>query len=163
VANSDLSLSNPVIGLIFGLGIVFVVTLLVALIIVKTRKIKKYQRSIILGCIFLTYGLSGILWGDVKLFLLFSLTGAFLIIDGIFMNRGYHNKTYYLLSLVIWVIFGLAVVYIAILTPNSGDRSFLYFLIGLVALGVILLIRSYLRRYKNLKMPWKRNGDELDD
>lgn len=144
------------ITLLLGLAIIFIVTYLVGFIIVKSKKIKKSNLMIITGFILLIFGLISLLIFNEKQQILSSLVGISFIIDGTFRNKGYHNKTYYLSSLALLILFGVIIIYESFFKQKYlGSVYFTYSIIGMIIIGIIMLFRSYLRRYKNQKMPWK--------
>jgi uncharacterized membrane protein HdeD (DUF308 family) len=149
--------TNPIIAMIFGLALIFVVTYLVGFIIVKAKKAKKSSLDIIIGFICIFFGLIGILFFNDKQDLIFCFLGVYAIIGGIFRMKGYRNKTFYLSSLVLLTLYAITLIYVAIFLPDVYDESkyFFYLLIGSIVLSMLLLIRSYLRRGKNPEKPWK--------
>jgi hypothetical protein len=109
--------------------------------------------SIIIGCFFVLGGIS--LFGSIGL--LFVLPGLCAVMDGIFMNKGYYNKTYYMTCFGIFFLWGLLLVYISIFMPSIylTDKNQFYFFIGIFALLIVGFSISYLRRGKNPKISWK--------
>lgn len=151
--------SNPLIEFILVLliiFIVFIVTYVVGLVIVKSKQVKKSNISLIVGFIFLIFGLISVLIFNHYEQIIFSLVGVCLVLEGAYKNKGYYNKTYYLSSLVILVLLELIFIYAAFFTTsvNLWGVYFLYITIGILGLGIVLWIRSYLRRHENPKMPW---------
>jgi len=147
---------HPLIVLLIGLAIIFIVTYLVGFIIVKSKKVKKSNLMIFIGFILLIYGLISLLSFNEQQQILTCLVGISFIIDGTFKNRGYYNKTYYLSSLALLIIFGVTIIYEAFFKHNYfGHIYFIYSLIGMIIVGIIILFRSYLQRHKNQKIPWK--------
>ena len=147
---------NQLITLVTGLLIIFIVTYVVGFIIVKSKQVKKSNISLIIGFIFLIFGLISVLIFNDYEQIIFSLLFVCLVLEGAYKNKGYYNKTYYLSSLVILVLLELIFIYAAFFTPNGhlGGIYYLYLVIGILGLGIILWIRSYLRRQENPKMPW---------
>jgi uncharacterized membrane protein HdeD (DUF308 family) len=149
--------TNPILVMIFGLALIFVVTYLIGFIIVKAKKAKKSNLYMIIGVILIFYGLINVLLFKSAQEITFCFLGIFAIIDGIFKGRGYRNKTFYLSSLVLLVLFAVALVYFAMfmLDVDGESKYFFYLLIGSIVLSMFLLIRSYFRRGKNPGIPWK--------
>lgn len=147
---------HPLIVILIGLAIIFIVTSLVGFIIVISKKVKKSNLMIVIGFIALIYGLISLLLSNDEQQILTCLLGISFIIDGTFRNRGYYNKTYYLSSLALLITFGVIISYESFFKHNYSDNIyFIYSLIGLIIVGMIILIRSYLRRHENQKIPWK--------
>ncbi|WP_157931998.1 hypothetical protein [Methanobacterium subterraneum] len=147
---------HPLIVILIGLAIIFIITYLVGFIIVKLKKVKKSNLMIVIGFIALIYGLISLLFFNEEQQILTCLVGISFIIDGIFRNRGYYNKTYYLSSLALLIMFGVIIIYEAFFKHNYfGNIYFIYSVNGMIIVGIIILVRSYLRRHENQKIPWK--------
>lgn len=110
---------NQLITLVTGLLIIFIVTYVVGFIIVKSKQVKKSNISLIIGFIFLIFGLISVLIFNDYEQIIFSLVGVCLVLEGAYKNKGYYNKTYYLSSLVILVLLELIFIYAAFFTPMA--------------------------------------------
>lgn len=114
---------------------------------------------IIIGCILLLIGLLNLflfLSSDhISNYILFIPFGILLIIEGVYFIKGYKNKTLFLALFGVIALFGLISTYIYLFTPLSDNINNIYFFIVTYVIIVIILIRSYLQRYKNTRMPWK--------
>lgn len=64
------------------------------------------SKAITFGCFLLILGIFYIYYLNVLMFLPSMLIGFLLIIGGIFRNKGYFNKSYYLLSLSVVALWG---------------------------------------------------------
>lgn len=101
------------IVLAIGIAIIFTATYLVGFAIVKLKKAKKSNLMIIIGFIILIIGSISLLFSNDEQQLITCLVGIGLIIEGAFLNKGYYNKTYYLSSFALLILFGVIIIYLA--------------------------------------------------
>jgi uncharacterized membrane protein HdeD (DUF308 family) len=118
------------------------------------------SKVITLGCFLLIFGIFYIYYLNVLMFLPSMLIGFLLIIGGIFRNKGYSNKTYYLSSLSVVALWGLALLYIFLFMSKVylTNKYLFYFNIILLICFLSTICKNYLQRHENLKMPWKNEG-----
>lgn len=146
---------HPLIVILIGLAIIFIVTSLVGFIIVISKKVKKSNLMMVIGFIALIYGLISLLLSNDEQQILTCLLGISFIIDGTFLNRGYYNKTYYLSSFALLILLGVIIIYLAFFKHYLDNLYFICGIMGMIVLGIIMLVRSYLRRHENQKIQWK--------
>ena len=108
---------------------------------------------IIMGCICLVLGLFPLfLYPELISNRFFMLGAILLIIIGIFRNKGYFNKNYFMAIFSVIALWGLMLLYIFLFRTNEylRDTNIFYILIGLFILLIIFFGRYYIRRYKEL-------------
>lgn len=114
---------------------------------------------IVIGCIILLIGLlnlfSFLVSHNISNYILFIPLGILLIIAGIYFIKGYKNKTLFLALFGVIALLGLISTYIYLFTPLGDNINNIYFFIGTYLVIVIIVIRSYLQRHKNTRLPWK--------
>lgn len=112
---------------------------------------KTGSKMIIIGCIMIVMELTIFLLYDKLLPWLFGiLTGVFLIILGVFKNKGYFNKNYYMAIFSLIALWGLMLFYIYLFRTDEYLRGIYLFYIFL-GLFIFLLIRfgvSYIHKFK---------------
>lgn len=112
--------------------------------------------DIIAGAVFALFGI-GSIFVDQTSAVFFILFGLLIIISGLFINKGYYNKTYYLAVFSTIGIFSALIVYLYLYMPDFilNDMSWFYtwILAMIVATGVF--IYQFMGREKNENMPWK--------
>jgi hypothetical protein len=114
------------------------------------------SKAIILGCVLLILSVPFSYFG-LLMFILYIVLGILVIILGIFRNKGYSNKTYYLLSSSVVALWGLILLYIFLFSSEVylTNKNLFYFNVVVFLCFIIMISRTYLNRHKNLKMPWK--------
>lgn len=115
-------------------------------------KIENYM--IIIGVFFALYGLLEIFSkSGLSINPTTALLGIMLIIGGVFVRKGYRNKTFYLAMFSTLALIGLATIYGFIFIPLDPFDNYLN--IGIFLFFLIIYSRAYLRRHKAVKLPWK--------
>jgi hypothetical protein len=114
------------------------------------------SKAIILGCVFLILSVPFSYFG-LLMFISYIVVGILLVISGIFRNKCYSNKTYYLLSSSVVALWGLILLYIFLFSSEVylTNKNLFYFNVVLFICLIIIISRNYLNKHKNLKMPWK--------
>lgn len=82
------------------------------------------------------------------------ILGMWIIVMGIYFLKGYINKTFYIATFSLIILFGLISVYNLLFVPSNGIYNY-WWLILFVFL-MIISIKSYLKRFKG-KLPYN-NG-----
>lgn len=117
---------------------------------------RKGSIDIIAGTVFVIFGI-GSIFLDQTSSVFFMLFGLLIILSGLFINKGYYNKTYYLVIFSTFVIFGGIIAYLYLFMPEFilNDLTWFYtwLLAMIVAIGVF--VYQFLGREKNENMPWK--------
>ncbi|SCG86855.1 LPXTG cell wall anchor domain-containing protein [Methanobacterium congolense] len=116
---------------------------------------KTGSMMIIIGCISIVMGLpSFLLYGELSPDIFLILGGILLIIIGVFRNKGYFNKNYYMAIFSVIALWGLTLLYIFLFRTNEylGDTDFFYILVGLFILLMISFGGAYIRRRKKLDL-----------
>lgn len=85
------------------------------------------------------------------------ILGVLVVIGGVFLNKGYHNRTFYIATFGMMIIWGLSLTYVFLSNLYLEDKYSFILLIGLFIFIIIYLIRDFNRRLNNPKMPWKEN------
>lgn len=80
--------------------------------------------------------------------------GIFWIVWGLFKNKGYFNKNYYMAIFGLIALWGLMLLYIFLFRNNEYLRSIyiFYILVGLFIYLLICFGVSNIRKYKELKL-----------
>ncbi|OPY27349.1 MAG: hypothetical protein A4E27_00565 [Methanobacterium sp. PtaU1.Bin242] len=116
---------------------------------------KTGSKIIIIGCILIIIGLPlFLLYGKLLPHIFLVLMGIFWIVWGLFKNKGYFNKTYYMAIFGLIELWGLMLLYTFLFRNNEYLRSIYIFYI-LVGLFIFLLIRFgvfYIRKHKELNL-----------
>ena len=117
---------------------------------------KRGTIDIIAGTVFALLGI-GSIFVDQTSAVFFILFGLLIIISGLFINKGYYNKTYYLAVFSTIGIFAGIIIYMYLYMSEFilNDISWFYtwILAMIVATGVF--IYQFMGREKNKNMPWK--------
>ena len=115
---------------------------------------KTGSKMIIIGCISMVIGLLFLfsLHGKLLPWLFAILAGIFWIIIGVFKNKGYFNKKYYMAIFGLIALWGLMLIHIFLFRTNEYLRGIgiFYILVGLFIFLLICFGVSYIRRYKEL-------------
>jgi hypothetical protein len=107
--------------------------------------------TIIVGCIFAIIGLFPLfLYGELISNMAVMLGGILLIIIGIFRNKGYFNKNYFMAIFSVIVLWGLMLLYIFLFRTSEylESTNIFYFQMVLFILLVIFFGRAYILRLK---------------
>ena len=107
--------------------------------------------TIIVGCIFAIIGLFPLfLYGELISNMAVMLGGILLIIIGIFRNKGYFNKNYFMAIFSVIVLWGLMLLYIFLFRTSEylEWKNIFYLQIGLFVLLIIIFGGPYIRRLK---------------
>lgn len=106
--------------------------------------------TIILGCICIFTQLLPVLHGELlpNTFILWS--GIMLIIIGVYNNRGYHNKNYFMAMFSGITVWGLLLLYIFLFRTDEYLENIytFYIQIGLLILLIFFFGRYYIRNRK---------------
>lgn len=106
------------------------------------------------GCLAILFGLLGILTNAELIICTFIiLAGTGLIIIGVYDNKGYTNKTYYLATSTIIALIGLILIYTVLFVPTTNKGHIYLITTGFVFL-LIMHIYSYRHRRENRLKPW---------
>lgn len=81
------------------------------------------------------------------------IIGVTIVIGGIFVVKGYRNKTFYLSMFTIVALLGLNSIYGFIFVPQDKLDDYLNLIIFIVFL--IIYSRAYFYRWEAVRMPWK--------
>lgn len=113
---------------------------------------KTGSKLIIIGCIAIIMGLPSFYFGELLPYITPVIAGILLIIHGIFKNRGYHNKNFYMLNFSVITIWGLILLYIFLFRTNEylEYMAIFYILTGLFILTMINYCIAYIRRNKKI-------------
>ena len=115
---------------------------------------KTGSKMIIIGCISIVIGFLFLFLFHGKLlpWLFAILAGILWIIIGVFKNKGYFNRNYYMIIFGLIALWGLMLVYIFLFKNNEYLRwtGVFYILVGLFIYLLICFGVSYIRRYKEL-------------
>ncbi|OPY28440.1 MAG: hypothetical protein A4E27_00345 [Methanobacterium sp. PtaU1.Bin242] len=106
---------------------------------------------IMLGCICVVLGLLPLfLYSELISNRFFMLGGMLLIIIGIFRNKGYFNKNYFMAIFSVIALWGLMLLYIFLFRTNEylESKNIFYLQIGLFVLLIITFGGPYIRRLK---------------
>ncbi len=107
--------------------------------------------EIIIGSIFAVFGLLPLfLYGELISNMAIMLGGILLIIIGIFRNKGYFNKNYFMAIFSVIALWGLMLLYIYLFRTNEylESMNIFYFQMLLFILLVIFFGRAYILRLK---------------
>lgn len=116
---------------------------------------KKSLLSIIIGCIFIFFGLVSVLYNDITSYFLI-IIGIYAFMDGFYIDKGYYNKTYFLLFVcMILSLISILIYIILFLYASVVDKYSIYGVFGLSFLFIIVFLKSYINREKNTKTPWR--------
>jgi len=110
---------------------------------------------IILGCVWIVIGLPGFLiYGGLLPDIFIMLGGILWIIIGVFRNKGYFNKNYYMAVFSVIALWGLMLLYIFLFKTNEylSDTDMFYIFAGLFMLLVISFGRYYIRGHKEFDL-----------
>jgi len=113
--------------------------------------LKTGSMIMILGCIFTVSGLLSLLLGMELIWNMGYILGGILwIIIGIFRNKGYFNKNYFMAIFSIIALWGLMLLYIFLFRTNEylESTNIFYFQMVLFILLVIFFGRAYILRLK---------------
>lgn len=116
---------------------------------------KTGSKLIIFGCIAIVMGLPlFLLYGELLPDIFVMLGGMFLIIIGVFRNKGYYNKNYYMAIFSVIALWGLMLLYIFLFKTNEYlmNTNTFYIQIGLFILLMISFGGAYIRRRKKLDL-----------
>lgn len=105
---------------------------------------------ILFGCIVIVIGWPLFLYGELLPYIFGLLAGILLIIVGVFRNKGYFNKNYYIAVFSVIALWGLMLLYIFLFRTNEylENKYEFLFLIGLFVLLIISTIIYYIRDLK---------------
>ncbi|WP_281774675.1 hypothetical protein [Methanobacterium formicicum] len=105
---------------------------------------------IIAGCIFAVIESIRVFYGALLPSLFNILGGILLIIVGVFHNKGYFNKNFFMAIFSIIALWGLMLLYIFLFRTNEylEWKNIFYLQIGLFVLLIIIFGGPYLRRLK---------------
>lgn len=112
---------------------------------------KKGSLMIILGCICVVLGLLPLfLYVELISNRFFMLGGILLIILGIFRNKGYFNKNFFMAIFSVIALWGLMLLYIFLFRTNEylESTNIFYFQMVLFILLIFFVGRAYIRRLK---------------
>ena len=99
------------------------------------------SKIITISCILIIMGLLGcLLYGELLHGIFVMLVGILLIIIGVFRNKGYFNKNYYMAIFSVIALWGLMLLYIFLFRTNEylGDMVIFYIYTGLFIFLVIM-------------------------
>ena len=105
---------------------------------------------IIFGCILIVIGWPFFLYGELLPDIFAILVGILLIIVGVFRNKGYFNKNYYMAIFTVIALWGLILIYIFLFRTSEylESTNIFYFQMVLFILLVIFFGRAYILRLK---------------
>ncbi len=105
---------------------------------------------IIMGCIFAVIESIRVVYGDWVPALNGVLAGILLIIIGVFKNKGYFNKNFFMAVFSLIALWGLMLLYIFLFKTSEylESANIFYILIGLFILLIITFGRIYILRLK---------------
>lgn len=105
---------------------------------------------IIFGCFVIIIGLLTFFLYGKLLPIFVSLLGILLILLGVFRNKGYFNKNYYMAIFSVIALWGLMLLYIYLFRTNEylEDMYKFYIPIGLLIILMVPFNRGYIRRRK---------------
>lgn len=111
---------------------------------------KKGSIMITVGCIVVFLYLFPVLYGELLPNLFGMLAGLLLIIVGVFTNKCYHDKNYFMAIFSVIALWGLMLLYIFLFRTQEylGYKYTFYILIGLFILLIIFSGRFYIRKHK---------------
>jgi hypothetical protein len=111
---------------------------------------RKGLLNIILGVMFGFSGLMGLL-SVQEISIPYIYLGFYLVLNGVFQNKGYYNKTYFMTQFSIIIIFGIIFAYIYLFIPEFfGNKIFFIYLTFASLIGMlILLIYEFYHRENN--------------
>lgn len=105
---------------------------------------------IIAGCIFAVIESIRVFYGVFLPSLFNILGGILLIIVGVFHNKGYYNKNFFMAIFSVIALWGLTLMYIFLFKTNEylESTNIFYLQIGLFILLIIIFGGPYIRRLK---------------
>ena len=105
---------------------------------------------IIAGCIFAVIESIRVFYGALLPSLFNILVGILLIIIGLFHNKGYFNKNFFMAIFSVIALWGLMLLYIFLFRTNEylEWKNIFYLQIGLFVLLIIIFGGPYIRRLK---------------
>jgi hypothetical protein len=112
--------------------------------------------DIIAGTVFALLGI-GSIFVDQTSSVFFILFGLLIIISGLFINKGYYNKTYYLAVFSTIGIFAGIIIYMYLFMSEFilNDLAWFYTWILAMVVATGVFIYQFMGREKNENMPWK--------
>ncbi|MCK9150471.1 hypothetical protein [Methanobacterium alcaliphilum] len=112
---------------------------------------KKGSITIILGCICVFTQLLPVLHGDLVVSTFILVGGIMWIVVGVYQNKGYHNKNYFVAMFSIIALYWLVLLYIFLFGTDEYLENIyaFYILMGLSILFSIHISRYYIRRRKD--------------
>lgn len=87
--------------------------------------------------------------------LFISSLSIFSILLGIFVNRDYYNKTFYLAFLSLIIFQGLILIYTIIFAPVYAPKTIFLPDVGVFIFYILIFVYYYPKRRENLGMPWR--------
>jgi len=112
---------------------------------------KKGSIISIIGGIVIIFGLLPLfLYGDLLPNIFVTLLGIILIFMGVFNNKGYYNKNYYIANFCLIALWGLMLIYIFLFRTNEylGYIDMFHTQIALFIFLMIIFGKGYIRRRK---------------
>lgn len=106
------------------------------------------------GILAVLTGLFEISNAEFLLFAFLILAGIGLIIYGVYEDKGYNNKTYYLAFFSLIGLMGLVLIYTFLFIPTTNKYYFYPITVAVIVL-LIIFSYSYHNRYQNISRPWK--------
>ncbi|SCG86856.1 DUF5518 domain-containing protein [Methanobacterium congolense] len=108
---------------------------------------------IIFGCIGIVMGLpSFLLYGELSPDIFLILGGIILILMGVYNNKGYFNKNYYMANFSVIALWGLILLYIFLFKTSEYlmDRNMFYIQTGILVVFMIMFTNGYIRRRRDV-------------
>ncbi len=95
-------------------------------------------------------GLPSFYFGELLPYISVMLGGILLIIVGVFKNKGYYNKIYYMANFSVIAIWGLMLLYIFLFRTNEylENKAIFYIQTGLFISFMITFGITYIRKIK---------------
>jgi hypothetical protein len=112
---------------------------------------------ILLGFVFIVYGLLTLFSLSVLSINPFTIIiiGIMIVIGGLFVIKGFRNKTFYMAMFTIVALLGLNSLFGFIVVPQDKFDNYLNLSVFFVFL--ILYTRAYFYRWEARRMPWKNS------
>lgn len=107
---------------------------------------------VIVGCIGIIMGLSGFLFYGELLLGIIMLEGILSILIGVYNNKGYFNKKFYMANFSVLALWGLILIYILLFKTNEYlmDTDFFYIQTGFFIIFMIMCSNGYIRRLRDV-------------